>query len=170
MFPVLTSPRGSRKAILSLYWVTSSPRVLNTSPRDSLFGAANAPDSVGTGTASTALAAAAAAAAAAALERTRSAQDLGAARTGETGLTEASAVVTEGVCSASGVADLGVSDPTLEVSLVVWRRGVPGTFGTTGTTGAGFVLFCVVWDFAAEDGVVGCVEFASDWGIEVVGV
>lgn len=46
------------------------------------------------------------------------------------------------------------------------REAPEETVGTTGTTGArgtaGLVSFCWTWGFAVEDGVVGCVESASD--------
>ena len=44
-----------------------------------------------------------------------------------------------------------------------------GTLGTTGITGAGFELFDCACDFATDEGVVGCVESASDcWNVVVV--
>lgn len=136
MFPVFTSPLGSIKAILSLYWSTSVPRLFKTSTRDSALDAAKPPPSAGEG-------AGAPAPRGSVFDRTRSAQDLGAARGGEAGLAGSSkappddaaagSAGTSGPVSAAGDG-FGVTDARL-VSSLACDRDVPGTIGTIGTTG-----------------------------------
>jgi hypothetical protein len=165
MFPVLTSPRGSRNAILSLYCVTSSPNLLRTSARDLFFWAGSPCGS------DKAAAAAALTALADSFERTKSAQDLGAAGAGEIVLVSVEGALSDSTTGAgvAGSVDLGVPDATLPS--LAWRCGVDGTLGTTGITGAGFEPFDCACDLAIDEGVVGCVESASDcWKVVVVGV
>ena len=175
MFPVFTSPRGSRKATFLSESTEKDPKtsatelvvvvpepLVSTTP----LGDARAWPVEG-----------------AAFVRTRSAQDLGAGLTG----VDTAAGTTWGPSTASVVfvsvlsagPDFGVVDVTLAAA---FGCDVP-TFGTTGLIGiigtTGFVAV-LVWDTGADrrvegggkvdEGVVGCVESTSEGACEVAGV
>ena len=96
---------------------------------------------------------------------------MGAADTGEIVLVSVEGALSDSTTGAgvAGSVDFGVPDVTLPS--LAWRRGVDGTLGTTGITGAGFEVFDCACDLVADEGVVGCVESASDcWNVVVVGV
>lgn len=152
MFPVFISPLGSRKAILSLYWATSSPMLASTPAIVSLFGGTTRFGSTDELFGAPALRGRA-------FDRTKSAHDLG-AEGGETCLTgsceefaSGRAAVSVEICwdpavaLLTGSSDLGFSDFSegRSVPPFVDRRGVfCGMTGTTGARGtAGFeVLDC----------------------------
>ena len=186
MFPVFTSPRGSRKATFLSESTEKDPKtsatelvvvvpepLVSTTP----LGDARAWPVEG-----------------AVFVRTRSAQDLGAGLAGDdtgAGTVSAFAFVSAGATwrpSAASVVfvsvlsaglDFGVVDVTLVAAL---GCDVP-TFGTTGLIGiigtTGFVAV-LIWDIEADgrvegggkvdEGVVGCVESTSEGACEVAGV
>lgn len=128
MLPVLTRPLGSKNAIFSPNWSTLGPRLVKTSPSDSLRGACRLPDSTGTfGTMP---------AARADFARTKSAHDFGAAGadvvacSGLPGLAASPVTCAESFCSGSWVE----SD----------CFGVTAAWGNIGTTGT--IVVCLgVW-------------------------
>lgn len=149
----------------------NSPR---TSPRVSVLGA-EAPLTIGA-----LLTMLVFDAALAACLRTSSAHDFGAGGGGEA--SAGSGCFTSSVVGVDSASDVGFDLVEVIESRCGFRKatgltGIAGMIGTTGTTDrADFVCVGVCWDFAveaiAEDGVVGCVDMASDCASEgiVVGV
>lgn len=150
----------------------SSPR---TSPKVSVLGA-DAPLTIGALLTTLVIDAALAA-----CLRTSSAHDFGAG--GGSGEASAgSGCLTSSAVGVDSFSDTGFDFVEVIESLCAFREvtgltGIAGMIGTTGTTyRADFACVGVCWDFAveatAEDGVVGCVDMASDCASEgiVVGV
>lgn len=186
MFPVFTSPRGSRKATFLSESTEKDPKTSATELVVAVPGSLVSTTPLGDATAWPVEGAV--------FVRTRSAQDLGAGLTGVdtgAGTVSAFAFVSAGTAwgpSAASVVfvsvlsagpDFGVVDVTLAAA---FGCDVP-TFGTTGLIGiigtTGFVAV-LIWDTEADgrveggskadEGVVGCVESTSEGACEVAGV
>lgn len=149
---MLTRPLGSKNAIFSPNWSTLGPRLVKTSPSDSLRGACRFPDSAGTFSTVPVVRAA--------FARTKSAHDFGAAGAGVAGCSGDSWLTTSPVtCDGFVCPDSGADTDCF---------GVAGTWGNIGTTGT--IVACLgVWVWSrvrdasvVEEGVVGCVESVSD--------
>ncbi len=198
MFPVFTSPLGSRKAIFESR-VLDAPNEPSTSTMDPALGVLKSfrfkAVSVPTGLTD-------AAGSVVIFVRTRSAQDFGGALAGGDDEVDACAGSgrpasapddKDGDAACSGVAGASLAAPNFvdaDVALAetLWPAlgmfgscGITGTIGINGTAGLSLGFACAAADAAgcvcegtgggtAEDGVVARVESASDGAWEVTGV